>query len=180
MARFDPQKNHPGFIEAAAIIRHCIPGVHFVLAGGGVDSSNTVLQQAILEHGLGDCVHLVGQRADMPRLMASLDVLASSSFGEAFPNVLGEAMASCVPCVVTDVGDSSEIVGESGRVVMSGDMRSLAKHIVELLQLPPQEKLALGQQARMRMATHYEIGHVAKLYESFYERLSDESLVGKF
>jgi glycosyltransferase involved in cell wall biosynthesis len=104
--------------------------------------------------------------------MAALDVLASSSsFGEAFPNVLGEAMACGVPCVVTDVGDSAEIVGETGRVVDSGDMRGLAQHVVELLRLPPEALDTLGRQAWGRVAANYEIGHVAGLYEAFYEQL---------
>lgn len=171
IARYDPQKNHIGFIQAAALIRLEIPGVHFVLAGGGVDGSNCALQKAISSHGLGECVHLLGRRDDMQNLMAALDVLASSSFGEAFPNVLGEAMACGVPCVVTDVGDSAEIVGETGRIVPSSCMTELAQHIVKLLRLPPGDLSALGHQARERVAKNYEIGHITSLYESFYERL---------
>jgi len=70
--------------------------------------------------------HLLGRRADVPRLMAALDVLASSSNGEAFPNVLGEAMACGAPCVMTDVGDSAQNVGGKGRVVIVDDMSGLA------------------------------------------------------
>ena len=177
IARYDPQKNHAGFVEAAAMMRDEMPDIHFVLAGGGIDGSNAALQGAIDAHGLGKCMHLLGRRDDMPRLMAALDVLAtSSSFGEAFPIVLGEAMACGVPCVVTDVGDSAKIVGESGRVVQTGDMQGLAKHIVELLRLPPEAKSVLGRQARVRVETHYEIGHVTRLYESFYERLAHREL----
>lgn len=179
MARCDPQKNHAGFVEAAAMMRDEMPDIHFVLAGGGIDGNNAALQGAIQARGLGECVHLLGRRDDMPRLMAALDVLASSSsFGEAFPNVLGEAMACGVPCVVTDVGDSAEIVGESGRVVQAGDMQGLAKHIVELLRLPPEEKSVLGREARARVETHYEIGHVTRLYESFYEQLAQREFRG--
>lgn len=172
MARFDPQKNHEGFLDAAVMIRQELPLVQFVLAGGGVDVSNTVLNEAIQARGLSGAVHLLGRRDDMPRLMAALDVLASSSsYGEAFPNVLGEAMACSVPCVVTDVGDSAEIVGEAGRVVNAGDMEGLAQQIVKLLCLPSKELRVLGSQARERVATNYEIGHVARVYEAFYQQL---------
>ena len=115
MARYDAQKNHLGFVEAAMLIHQQMPEVHFVLAGAGIDSSNQALMAEIKSHGLDACMHLLGRRDDMPRLMAALDVLASSSYGEAFPNVLGEAMACGVPCVVTDVGDSADIVGDSGK-----------------------------------------------------------------
>lgn len=172
MARFDPQKNHAGFLRAAVMIRQRLPAVNFVLAGGGIDDGNTVLREAIRAGGLEGSIHLLGRRDDMPRLMAALDVLASSSsFGEAFPNVLGEAMACGVPCVVTDVGDSAEIVAETGRVVDTGDMVMLAQNVVELFRLPPLEWRALGRQSWERVATNYEIGHVVRLYESFYEQL---------
>ena len=105
----------------------------------------------------------------MPCLMASLDVLASSSHGEAFPNVLGEAMACGVPCVVTDVGDSAEIVGDTGRVVAAGDMAGLARGLVDVLRLLPEKRTVLGEQARARIAAQYEIGYVARLYQAFYE-----------
>jgi glycosyltransferase involved in cell wall biosynthesis len=172
MARYDAQKNHAGFIEAAAMIHRQLPAVHFVLAGGGIDENNHALTEEIQAHGLRQCIHLLGRRDDMPHLMAALDVLASSSsYGEAFPNVLGEAMACGVPCVVTDVGDSAEIVGDTGRVVQSGDMAGLARYIVELLCLLPEQKLAMGKKARERVEKNYEIGLVVKHYEVFYEQL---------
>ena len=126
VARYDPQKNHLGFVAAAACLRSLCPEVHFVLAGAGVDENNQALMAGIASHsGLVPTFHLLGRREDIPRLMAALDVLVSPSSGEAFPNVLGEAMATGVPCVVTDVGDSAEIVGATGRVVPVGDMTLL-------------------------------------------------------
>lgn len=172
IARFDSQKNHFGFVEAAARVHAQMPDVHFVLAGTGVDAANTALNSAIAVKGLQAHMHLLGRREDVPRLMASLDVLASSSHGEAFPNVLGEAMACGVPCVVTDVGDSAEIVGDTGFVAAAGDMAGLARGLVDVLNYPPEQKTVLGEQARARVAARYEIGHVARLYEVFYERVA--------
>lgn len=172
IARFDSQKNHFGFVEAAAQVHAQRPDVHFILAGTDVDAANTRLNTAIAAKCLQAHMHLLGRREDVPRLMASLDVLASSSHGEAFPNVLGEAMACGVPCVVTDVGDSAEIVGPTGRVVAADDMAGLAQGLVELLRLPPEQKKELGTQARARVAANYEIGHVTRLYEVFYERVA--------
>lgn len=180
MARYDPQKNHTGFLRAASMVAESLPDVHFILAGTGVDNHNLALQTAIGELGLVSRCHLLGRRDDMPRLMAALDVLASSSsYGEAFPNVLGEAMACGVPCVVTDVGDSAEIVGNTGRVVPAGDMEGLGCGLLELLGLRVEQKAALGEQARARIAGHYEIGHVARLYQEFYERLAGSRKLGR-
>ena len=178
IARFDSQKNHFGFIEAAAQVYAQQPDVHFVLAGTDVDVGNAALKAAIAAaitaQGLQAHMHLLGRRDDVPRLMAALDVLASSSHGEAFPSVLGEAMACGVPCVVTDAGDSAEIVGSTGHVVAVGDMAALAQQLLEVLRLPASERAALGKQARARVQAHYEIGHVAGLYQAFYERVAAE------
>jgi len=172
IARNDPQKNHRGFIEAAVKVQRALPQVHFVLAGSGVDSKNKTLAALIESAGLGEHFHLLGQRDDIPNLMASLDLLASSSsFGEAFPNVLGEAMACGVPCVVTDVGDSAEIVGDTGRVVTSGDMEGLAQFLIKLLSMPAEQRNHLGELARKRVRDYYEIGDVARRYEDFYVKL---------
>lgn len=171
IGRFDPQKNHAGFFEAAGLLHQHMPHVHFVLAGQGVDVSNAVLMQAITQEGVLANTHLLGLRRDMPVLMAALDVLASSSYGEAFPNVLGEAMACGVPCAVTDVGDSAYIVGDTGKVVAPADMAGLAIALKDLLALPSSEKAALGARARVRVAENFEIGGVVRRFEGFYECL---------
>jgi glycosyltransferase involved in cell wall biosynthesis len=169
ISRFDPQKNHAGFFEAAGALRRRMPQVRFVLAGRGIAQNNAALMQAVDKAGVLANTHLLGLRDDVPRLMAALDVLASSSsYGEAFPNVLGEAMACGVPCAVTDVGDSAYIVGDTGRVVASGDMAGLAAALEGLLTLPPAERAALGERARARVAEHFEIGKVVGQYEDFY------------
>lgn len=171
IGRFDPQKNHAGFFEAAGLLHRRMAQVHFVLAGRGVDANNATLMQIIARSGVLANTRLLGLRSDTPALMAALDVLASSSYGEAFPNVLGEAMACGVPCVVTDVGDSAYIVGDTGRVVASGDMAGLALGLEELLAMPATEKALLGERARARVAEHFEIGKVVQQYADFYEDL---------
>ena len=171
IARDDPQKNHSGFIKAATMVHKALPQIHFVLAGAGIERSNNALMSLINQFGLSDHVHLLGRRDDIPRLMASFDLLASSSLGEAFPNVLGEAMACGVPCVVTDVGDSAEIVGDTGRVVDSGDMNGLAQNIIDLLQQPIEKRTQLGTLARQRVSERYDIGDITLNYEEFYVQL---------
>ena len=152
------------------------PDVHFLLAGQGIDGGNQVIQRTLAAHGLASVIHLLGQRDDIPRLMAALDVASSSSsYGEAFPNVVGEAMASGVPCAVTDVGDSAYIVGDTGRVVSSGDMEGLAHVIGSLLEMPAEALRILGARARARVAEHFEIGKIVRRYEAFYQELASAS-----
>jgi len=178
IGRFDSLKNHAGFFKAAGLLYRRLSAVHFVLAGEGIVQENCSLMGAMETSGVGKVTHLLGQRNDIHHLMAALDVLASPSIGEAFSNVLGEAMACGVPCVVTDVGDSAYIVGETGHVVASGDMTGLAAAIESLLTLPPDVRRALGASARARVEEHFEIGKIVRQYEDFYDALATLSRGG--
>lgn len=172
VARLDPQKNHQGFFEAAGILYTTRPDTHFVLAGNALETNNPQVATWVRKAGIEKVTHLLGLRNDIPRLTASFDIATSSSWGEAFPNVVGEAMACGVPCVVTDVGDSAYIVGDTGRVVPPGDMMKLARAMEDLLALPSTERKDLGERARARVAELFEIGNVVKRYELFYDELA--------
>ena len=169
VARWHPQKNHRGFIKAAALLRQRIGNAHFLLIGSGCEAGNTELEGMIRESGLDGHVRLLGQRLDTPRLNAALDVASlSSSSGEAFPNVLGEAMACAVPCVTTDVGDAAFIVGETGRVVPAGDSAALAAAWAELLEMPRENRRSLGEAARRRVQENFELGVIRNRYEDVF------------
>jgi len=164
-ARYHPQKDHANFVRAAASLRESMPGVHFVLWGQGVDPQNAALTGEIVAAGLDDAFHLLGLRQDAPLLAAALDVATlSSAWGEAFPLVVGEAMACGVPCAVTQVGDAAEMVADTGRSVPPRDPSALAAAWRELLALPAAERLALGEQARGRVESLYDIRQTAARY----------------
>ena len=172
VGRFNPQKNHRGFIQAAALLIRKHPGVYFVLCGDGISWDNGSLSEWIRQENVADAVHLLGCRADMPRVFAALDIYCNaSSYGEGFPNVIGEAMASGVPCVVTDVGDSADIVGDYGKVVAPNDSFALAEALHELLRLTPEERALLGEQARCRIEEHFSLPSVVARYEQLYDEL---------
>jgi glycosyltransferase involved in cell wall biosynthesis len=168
IGRYDPRKNHQGFFQAAAHIHKQRPDIHFLLAGDSITTDNTSLARFITSANCENVTHLLGLRNDIPRLMAALDVLASSSSEEAFPLVLGEAMASGVPCVGTAVGDSADIIGDTGHTVPRGDMDDLAQKILTLLSLSPEKRQALGENARTRIQNNFAINTIATRYETFY------------
>lgn len=172
VARLDPQKNHPGFIEAARLIGVCRPDVHFLLAGKGVSLAEPELGVRITAADLPGRFHLVGERRDIPRLTAALDVAVCASFGESFPNAIGEAMACGVPCVVTDVGDCAEIVGTTGFVVPTGDMVTLADRVEQLLGMAAADRQRLGALARDRIIAHYSLERITEQYAFLYKTLA--------
>jgi glycosyltransferase involved in cell wall biosynthesis len=170
-ARFDADKDYPNLLRAAGRVIRQRTDVLFVLCGGGVDSTNGELQRLVAEAGAAGRVRCLGQRADLHRVMASWDLAVLSSRTEAFPNVLGEAMACGVPCVATDVGDSATIVGDTGRLVPPQDDGALAGGILELLALPAAARAELGARARDRIVAEYDIARIAARYDALYRRL---------
>jgi len=134
MARMDPMKDHPTFLKAAQIFIQRHNDVCFVCVGDGSVDYKEKLYLLSEESGLRDFIIWAGFRNDMPALYNALDIVtSSSSFGEGFPNVIGEAMACGVPCVVTDVGDSALIVGDKGLVVPIKDPEALANGWMNML-----------------------------------------------
>lgn len=167
VARFHPVKGHFDFLKAAAIVRKSLPEVKFLLAGTGVDNRNIELTGWINELDLNGSVVLLGERPDIAELNSAFDIACLASLAEAFPNVVGESMACGVPCVVTDVGDCAEIVGETGLVAKPGAPESLAAAMLELLLASSQERKTMGQAARSRIAERFSISAVVKQYEKY-------------
>lgn len=171
VARFHPQKDHRTFVGAAGRLHESRPDVHYLLCGRGVDRENRQLLDWIREAGTADRTHLLGQRRDVPRLTAALDVATLASKDEGFPNVAGEAMACGVPCVVTDVGDSATLVGDTGAVVPPGDPNALAKAWLSILELGEAERHSLGFRARERIRDRYSISTIVGRYQRLYEEV---------
>jgi len=87
-----------------------------------------------------------------------MDIATTASLGgEAFPLVIGEAMACGAPCVVTDVGDCALIVGETGTVVAPGDPEALARGMAESHRSRPRVRHRLGIAARRRVQQHFAL-----------------------
>lgn len=172
VGRYDPQKDHACFLEAAGQVSRSLPDVHFILAGDGVTLENPELRALVDKTGLHARIHLLGRRSDLPVLTNAFDLAASSSaYGEAFSNVLGEAMACGVPCVATDVGDAALILADTGRVVMPRSPHGLAGALEALLRLPENARRALGTAARARVESHFDLAQVVLRYQAVYDAL---------
>lgn len=165
VARFDPQKDHGNFVAAAANVLRSIPDVQFVLAGSAIFSGNFRLRELIETAGVSNRFHLLGLRRDVPRILAALDVAVLSSQGEAFPSVVAEAMACGVPCVATDVGDASLIIGSTGIVVPPRMPGKLSEGIVRLLAEGATAKSHRSESCRRRVAEHFDLNVMVKRYD---------------
>jgi glycosyltransferase involved in cell wall biosynthesis len=168
IGRNHPMKDHANFIQAAALLHAQQPEIHFLLIGKELNGNNLTLVEQIKKLNIKDHFHLLGERNDISRLTAALDICSlSSAYGEAFPLVIGEAMSCGVPCVVTDVGDSGWIVGDTGRVVPPKNAPALAAAWQELVELDPQAREELGKMARKRVIEDFSLE-----YEEVYASLA--------
>jgi glycosyltransferase involved in cell wall biosynthesis len=113
-------------------------------------------------------------REDTPFLFAAFDVATlSSSYGEGFPNVLAEAMASGTPCVATDVGDAAQILGEVGLLVPPGQATKLAVAWLQLLAEPSSLAERRRLQARDRVEQNFSIAQMIAAYSMLYKSVRE-------
>jgi len=175
VARFDPQKDHENLLKALGVLKRSGRNFRCALVGTNMTCTNQSMQEIIQKEQLTNKILLIGRRNDIPAIMNALDLhILSSSFGEAFPNVLAEAMACGTPCVTTDVGDAAFIVGESGWIVPPKDPNALAKAI----EIAMEERTNAEQwskrtaAARERIAANFEIGAVVEMYQECWKNAS--------
>ena len=172
-ARFNPQKDHRGFLRAAALMAQALARQEwqaaFLLAGPGVDPSNAELMAWVAEEGLQARAHLLGTRADIPRLIHAVDVLTlSSAYGEALPMILCEGMAQGALCVATDVGDSAKLIGDAGWIVPPSDPQALCEAWLKAAACDEAEGQRRSQLARDRVQKYYGIGAMLENYRQTY------------
>jgi glycosyltransferase involved in cell wall biosynthesis len=167
VARYDPLKDQAGFLRAAALVAKTHRSARFVLVGRRIREQPALLA-LITELGIHDHVFLLDERQDIPRFTAALDIACSSSFSESFSSTIGEAMACGVPCVVTDVGDSAYMVGDSGLCVPPRRPEALAQAISQLISAGAESRRQLGQAARRRVEHNFSLPDIVSRYEDVY------------
>jgi glycosyltransferase involved in cell wall biosynthesis len=165
-------KGHEVLFEAVPSLVRAVPRAHVKLVGGG-ELNDSLREQAA---GLGDAVEFLGERADVPELLAASDVLVLPSWSEALPTVLIEAGAASLPVVATDVGGTAEIVtsGETGYLVPPGDSSAMAANLVKLLQ-DPERARRMGAAAQERIASRFSLERQAQSMVSLFNRILGEA-----
>lgn len=172
VGRYHSIKGQDVFVRAAKIVAARNTRVRFVMVGQGLDNGNTELIRLISVSELRDRFVLLGEREDIPGILATLDILVSASWGEGFPNAVAEAMACGVPCVATDVGAARELVADTGRVIRPGSEQTLAAAILELAGQPDENRGKLGAAARARAVSLYSRERCVSAYADMYRNLA--------
>jgi glycosyltransferase involved in cell wall biosynthesis len=167
VGRLNWAKNHAGLLDAFARVNAAEPQTALVIIGGG--SLETELRQQARTLGIEARVVFLGDRDDVPRLLAGLDLFVLSSITEGYSVALLEAAASALPIVATDVGGNAEIVpdGVRGLLVPAANTEQLATAVTRLLR---DRLLAerLGDAARTWVLAQGSFQTMAERYEAIY------------
>jgi glycosyltransferase involved in cell wall biosynthesis len=174
VGRLDVMKDYATFLRAASQIARQHDNVRFVCIGNGDARYAEEMRSLSCDIGLADRLLWLPGQADMNAVYNALDILCSSSaFGEGFPNVVGEAMAAGVLCVVTDVGDSAILVGDERFVVPPGDPVRLASRIEYLLSISKTERNDIRAHLRDRVVEHFSVARLTSATETALLALFD-------
>ena len=181
VSRFDPLKDHANLIGAINSLRQS--GLSFVciLVGSGMTEDNRRLRDMVSEARVEDSVRFLGPREDIPDVMNALDLHVLSSVGEAFPNVLAEAMACGTPCVSTDAGDSDLIIGNTGWIVPAENSQILADAIAAACRESAnneKEWLQRREMCRERIVDRFGLDKMVESYQNVWDRAATKSLNG--
>jgi len=169
IARLDPMKDHMTFLRAAARLLAKRNDTQFVCVGGDGLTDRKRLRDFADELHIADKIVWAGYRADIGTVHSAIDLHTScSAFGEGFSNSIAETMASGIPNVVTDVGDSAYIVGEFGAVVPPGSPTLLAQSWDELLSLTIEERQILVANCRQRIRDNFSHHRMTERMTAIY------------
>ena len=164
-------KNHAGFLRIAAEVHKRVPHTEFLLVGDG--PLRPEIESQATEIGLGERVIFLGDRRDIPAILASSDVAVLTSDSEGLSNVILEAMAAGLPVVAYAVGGNPELVtAERGALIPAGNEGEFANAILRYLS-DDHLRGEQGHNARQFAEKNFSLDRVCRQYEDLYVDLLD-------
>ena len=164
VGRLEEQKDHATLIRAMGRLPET---VHAAFVGGGVLEEGLRAQAASL--GVGERVHFLGRRSDIPEILTASDMYVQPSRWEGFGIAVVEAMAAGLPVVISDVAGVREVVGAAGLRFPVGDDAALATQVSGLIN-DPARRADLISQGRAR-AQDFTIERCVNTHVALYQQL---------
>lgn len=165
VGRADTQKDHATLLTAFKLFLAKHPGSRLLLIGAGLEEKSGYLERLNDYSTIETNVLALGPRQDVPALMQISDVFSLSSVSEGFPNVVAEAMASGVPCVVTDCGDAAEMVGDTGWTVPVKDAEAMAQAFSDASAESQSQRALRKRAARSRAEQMFDLQSMVYAYQ---------------
>lgn len=189
VGQITPWKGQAEAVQALASLTKRRPDLHLFIVGEAKFVSSTTrydnraylaqMEHFILENGLADRVHLLGEREDVPALMRALDILLVPSWDEPFGRVVVEGMAMGLAIIATSIGGPAEILddGVDGLLVPPRDPGAWA-NAIDRLSLDPPRLRQLGELARQR-STSFDVPHHVQAMAAAYEATTTRTEVAQ-
>jgi glycosyltransferase involved in cell wall biosynthesis len=164
-------KRQEDFLAAFAQVRRAIPGARAFLVGEG--ARRPLLEQTSRDMGLGDVVHFLGGRSDVPAILARATFGVLCSRQEGLSNAVMEGMAAGLPMIVTDAGGNAELVkdGERGYVVRPEQPAALAQAMLRVLSDTDRAR-QMGAAARRFVEEELTLEQMIDAHDQLYRRLA--------
>jgi glycosyltransferase involved in cell wall biosynthesis len=173
VARWDPLKDHENLLRALKLLKDRGAVFRCVLIGREMTAENRELQALIERWAVADRLVLAGPSGDVPAVMNALDLHVLPSRSESLPVAVVEAMACGTPCVVTDVGDSRYIVGDTGWVARARDAEALADAVQAALTEYRRGSLrARAESCRARIVSDFSLARMAAEYAALWTKVA--------
>jgi len=174
VAALRPEKNHGMFVRMADEVRHSIPNAQFLIVGdtGRSDDDAHARLRAMAEVcGVANRIHFLGQRSDIPDVLAAVDVSVLTSDHEGLSNALLESMAVGKAVVTTDYRGADEVVthGVDGFITPRGDARAMGKCVSQLL-TDVELRTRVGEQARRTVTERFSVDALADRLIAVYQQ----------
>lgn len=171
VGRFHADKGQDNFAKAAAIVVEQHPEAKFLLVGRNCNVENIQLMDWLNHSGLQSHFILLGERHDVPVCLAAMNIYCMPSRTECFPNGLAEAMVMGLPCVATEVGDTSVLVGDTAILVPPQNEQALAEGLLKVLALSAKQRQQMGQRSKERVMAEFSIEKTRECFEAVYQEV---------
>lgn len=132
VARWDLQKDHNNLFKSISLLRKqsYFSNLKICLAGYEMDENNSNLIRLIKKNNLDVKMFIMlGAVNNINKVYNGIDILILSSIGEAFPNVIAEALLTNLPVISTNVGDVKAVFNEFIQIVPPSDSILLSKKL---------------------------------------------------
>jgi glycosyltransferase involved in cell wall biosynthesis len=168
--RLHQQKGYDLLLDAFDRLLRDVPNVRLAIAGDGPEAAALRAQLARLD--LGGAVTMLGDREDVPALLAAADGFVLSSRWEGLPVVLLEAAAAQLPIVATDVGGNSEVVvPKLGGVLTDVSAAAIATGMAQVVGLSPAARLDVGRALRDQARARFDLPGILERWQELYDGL---------
>lgn len=138
--------------------------IYYLLCGVGVEQQH--LEEMSEKLGVRDQIHFLGYRSDVSKLYQAADVFALPSFREGLSRSLMEAMASGLPCIVSDIRGNTDLVDKNGGALFDPHNVQECQEGIEYLLNADMKKLGIYNMERIK---EFEIGKVEKSLLQLYK-----------